>query len=294
MTSMDEWARRLAAWHSGRGELVDREGMAHPVVTEPLAAGSTAQALRVHDGEADIDARLAEAGESHLQAIAARAPGLHDGSVLVLERIEGDVLHVTRSGYFAMLRTCDALIDELERAGDDTDPAGLPMRARAHELAGGRPLELGTGRAAAVGVSAVVTTMVDGRPGFVIGRRRADLAADPGKWHVAPSGMVEPSDDGDPLGATTRAELREELGTGLTGSGPPRVLGVAHDLRRLRPEMCLRIDVAGGLRLPGSTGEFESFEIVPLDEMPRFWREHGPDRLTPAAAGALALLEASA
>jgi ADP-ribose pyrophosphatase YjhB (NUDIX family) len=185
--------------------------------------------------------------------------------VLVLERLDGDELSARRSGYFANVRTADALRAEWLREGMG------PLRARAHALADGDPLHDGHGRAAAVGLAVVATHA--GR--VLLGRRSRSLAADPGLWHVAPSGMLEP---GTSVEAQVERELREELG--VEGAEAPRMLGVGFDLLRLRPELCLTLELSGEEVQPGA--EFsETRWIDPTDD----W----PADLTPAAAAALAL-----
>jgi hypothetical protein len=191
---------------------------------------------------------------------------VHDGPVLVLDRLEGGVLHTTRSGYFAALATTDSLRAEWEREGFG------PLRARAHELAGSDPLRDGTGRASAIGLAAAAVH----RGRVLLGRRADHLAADPGRWHVVPSGMVEP---GAPVGDQLERERREELGPGPAGPAEP--LGIGFDLRRLRPEL--------GFRL-----ELYSEEVELGDEFAEAsWTDPAgpwPEPLTPAAAAVLALL----
>ena len=69
------------------------------------------------------------------------------------------------------------------------------------------------------------------------------------------------------------------------------------DLLRLRPEICVRIDLhddevpESGLRL--DEGEFQDSLLLELTRpaISEFWRTHPPQPFTPAAAAALALLE---
>ncbi|MGH9075300.1 MAG: NUDIX domain-containing protein, partial [Acidimicrobiales bacterium] len=150
----------------------------------------------------------------------------------------------------------------------------------------------------AVGVSVVTVVPGHAGPSVVLGRRRDDLATDPGLWHVAPSGMLEPPDPSGrgpgPLLSTVRRELAEELGV---DAGPLRisVLGIVHDLLRLRPEVCLRLDLAEE-DLPErlAAEEFGETALVELSPtgLERLWASLPPPALTPAAAGALALVEA--
>ena len=216
-------------------------------------------------GDAPLDAELLAGGSSHAEDVARRTPGLHDGSLLALDRLDRDVLHARRSGYLAAVATADALRAEWEREGMG------PLRTRAHQLAGADPLRNGHGRAAAVGVAVAATR----RGHVLIGRRSERLAADPGLWHVAPAGMLEP---GQPVEAQVARELGEELGVGVAAA--PRALGIGFDLLRLRPELCLTTELASGAIELGE--EFtEARWLDPAGD----W----PDRVTPAAAAALAL-----
>jgi 8-oxo-dGTP pyrophosphatase MutT (NUDIX family) len=162
-----------------------------------------------------------------------------------------------------MVATGDAL------AGDAS------LRARAADLAGGDPLRRGDGRAAAIGLS-VATVLPGGR--VVLGRRRADLPLDPGRWHVVPSGMLEPEDD--PIAGALAREAAEELGVAVD-AGAARMLGLGWDLLRLRPEVCLAIEVDA---LPAGAGGDE------FDAVEAFGPGEAPAALTPGAACALSLI----
>ena len=189
--------------------------------------------------------------------------------MLVLDRLEGATLHAAPSGYFAAVATTDSLRVEWDREGFG------PLRARVHELAGADPLRNGRGRAAAIGVAAAGVR--EGR--VLLGRRAEHLAADPGYWHVVPSGMVEP---GAAVEDQVQRELSEELGA---PAGPPQPLGVGFDLRRLRPELCWTLELYSE---EVELGE-EFVEASWIDPEARW-----PEPLTPAAAAVLALLLAGA
>jgi 8-oxo-dGTP pyrophosphatase MutT (NUDIX family) len=174
---------------------------------------------------------------------------------------------------------------------------GLAVAARpaarelATRLAGGDPLRSGRGRSAGIGVS--VTCVVEGGTGLLLGRRRADLAVEGGRWHVAPSGMLEAAPR-LPLHATAAREGFEELGISAAPEAF-RLLGVGWDLRRLTPEVALRLDLEADAGLAGrlAPDEFTEGRIWPLDDLAGFWAAHGPEELTPPAAAAVALLQAS-
>lgn len=225
------------------------------------------------------DPCLRARGAPALAALRAERPNLHDGRLLVLDALHGEVLAVREGSYF------DHVAVGLAVAGS---PAA---RAAAVALAGGDPLRSGAGRSAGVGVS--VTCVVDGGTGLLLGRRRPDLAVEGGRWHVAPSGMLEAAPE-RPLHATAARECAEELGI----DRPPeafRLLGVGWDLRRLTPEIALRLDLEDGAALAGrlAPDEFTEGRVWPLGDLAGFWAAHGPTRLTPPAAAAIALLEAS-
>jgi 8-oxo-dGTP pyrophosphatase MutT (NUDIX family) len=217
----------------------------------------------LEDGPWAVDAALRAGGAAHLAALRARVPGMHDGPVLAMTAVHGGIVHARRGGYFDMVATADAL------AGD---PA---LRARAIALAGEDPLRRGDGRVAAIGLS--VAALVPGG-GVLLGRRRADLPLDPGRWHVVPSGMLEP--ERDPIAAAVAREAREELGVAIDPAAV-RMLGLGWDLARLRPEVCvaLRLDA-----VPPHAGGDE-FELVEVHDV-----AHPPAALTAGAACALALL----
>jgi len=255
--------------------VVRRCGRSYPAAVTVLPDAT----VRLVAGPPAVDRRLLAAGSDHLAAV--RAAGrVHDGPVLCLARVSTSVatptVDVVRGGYFAMLATCDALRAELVAAGPDADWDRLPLRVRAHEVAGD-PLTSGAGRAAAVGVSALLVVRDrDGTPGVVLGRRSDRVGTDAGRWHVAPSGMLEPATDGRHLETTVGHELEEELGVVSSPGGVAgalRVLGVATDLLRLRPDVVVLLEAASlrpglGPGLPGGElaagEEFDALDVVPL------------------------------
>jgi len=99
---------------------------------------------------------------------------------------------------------------------------------------------------------------------------------------------------------SVRTELAEELGVLFPVDEMDErleVLGVAVDLLRLRPEICLRLNLEGTEtasvgHIP-SAGEFAAITEVTVESsgLASWWDRMTPDSLTPAGAGALALLE---
>ena len=264
----------LAARYEHLARPIRRAGRAYPAALddarEPQLAAGAAPAVAP-------DLRLA--GERHLRELQRRSPAMFDGVILALERIEGAAIHVGRGGYFDMLATCDAL------AEDDA------LRARAEELAGPDPLRSGRGRAAAVGLCVLaLRTGASGRRVFTIGRRSADLALDPGRWHVVPSGTL----DERGLDGTLRDELETEHGIG-DASGmatAARAIALGYDLTRLRPELALVLDL-GEHPAPEPGPEFSELLEVELtsEALAALWETLGPAELTPAAAFTLAAAE---
>jgi hypothetical protein len=158
-----------------------------------------------------------------------------------------------------MVATCDALAADAE------------LRAYAEELAAPDPLLNGHGRAAAIGVTAIVIR--DGR--LTLGRRADHLALDPGRWHIVPSGTV----DGRGLRATLLDELAGEHG--IDALPPIRQISLGHDLTRLRPELTVITEDLGDIGPPHASDEFVEFREIRI-------AEDVPDLdLTPAAALAL-------
>lgn len=291
--------------------LVERAGRRHPAAVVPLRV-ALADAVVVLDGPgAPLDPGVAAAGAAHLAALRRARPGTHDGPVLSFVDLDGSVVRAGGGGYLAMIATCDAVRAELDAGHDRPDVTrwyrpdpppldALPLRALVHAAAGGDPLASGAGRAAGLGVS-VVTTVPNGSGlSVVLGRRSRAVATDPGLWHVAPSGMLEDL-EGGVLAGTVALELSEELGVDLPVeevAARATVLGLVHDLTRLRADLAVRLDLtdaeAEGIAAPPG-GEFDAVRLVGVDPagFEALWREHPPEFLTPAGAGALALLEAA-
>jgi hypothetical protein len=237
----------------------------------------------MHDTNAPIDAELKRRGQAHLDAVRARSPGMFDGPVLALDRIEDGVVHALNASYFDMVATCDALAADPE------------LRAYAEQLAAPDPLRNGAGRAAAIGVTVLVIRRLgyagsgrsaagaSGPRGFTLGRRAAHLALDPGRWHVVPSGTV----DARGLAATIADELATEHG--VHELPPMRLIALGHDLGRLRPELTVITDDLGDIGPPVPSDEFVEFRDVPLDPS-EIARARELD-LTPAARLALDAVE---
>src|SRR4051794_11004161 len=246
---------------------IERGGRIHLAALADIVPDSLGDAVGVAEADAFIDPQLRRGGEAHLQRVLSRSRGTFNGPVLVLDRIEAATIHVKRAGYFGMIATCDALVLDAE------------LRRRAEQLAGGDPLHRGHGRAAAVGVGVVVVR----RGRFTLGLRALQLALDPGRWHLVPSGTV----DARGLAATVAAELREEHG--IEQVSGLRVIALGWDLARLRPELTLMTPDLGDVRPPLPTEEFTEFvELsLDLDAIADAWALD----LTPAAAVGLAAVE---
>jgi 8-oxo-dGTP pyrophosphatase MutT (NUDIX family) len=284
--------------------VVQRAGRVYPAAVE-RHDGSSFPLAKLADDPLWIDPALRAAGQAHLLQVAARSSPMHDGRVLACLTTDGFPLICATSGYFDAIATSDSLRAEyLDRVAEDprsqVNLDALPLRGLAHAACAGDVLHSGRGRVAAVGVSVAVTLPSASGRALVLGLRNDALAADPGMWHVAPSGMLEPG-GADPVLELVERELSEELDVHVGAAGELsarlRLLGIGYDLLRLRPEICLRLDLnerdlpSQGLLL--TPNEFQAQCLIGLSElsMSEFWTSHPPQTLTPAAAATIALLE---
>jgi hypothetical protein len=260
----------------------------------------------MHAGEAWLDPELERLGGCHLARVVSAGAKLTDGPVVAMQRSGPGGVDAVRSSYAQMIRSCDALRAEyLAAAGRDRrELALLPLRRRAHAVAGADPVRSGDGRAAAIGFSVVLVNRRGPIRELLIGERRRDLATDPGIWHVAPSGTLEPIGD-DVVRETMRVEVPEELPAVAAVSQAAvaalidrtRALGIGYDLLRLKPDLCMVAEVGEDDSWFGdgalSPDEFVGARRVTLTPrgLADFWEAHGPEALTPAAAAAIALVE---
>jgi 8-oxo-dGTP pyrophosphatase MutT (NUDIX family) len=291
----------LLAIYGDLATVVQRGGRVYPAAIQHDVGGSMASLVERSNEPLLIDGNLRGAGEAHLQAVAARSPGMHDGSVEACVTAAGFPLRSAPGGYFDAIATSDSLRAEYVKAlADRTGLASLPLRTLAHQASGGDPLRSGQGRVAAIGVSVAVILPWGASRGLVLGLRSSDLATDPGMWHIAPSGTLEPGGE-DPVIRVVKRELAEELNVHLDSeddlAGRLEPLGIGFDLLRLRPEICLRLELQDA-EAPSSgpvlsSLEFQERALVETSgtSMAAFWQSHPPEILTPAAAAAIALLE---
>jgi 8-oxo-dGTP pyrophosphatase MutT (NUDIX family) len=276
---------------------IERAGQIYPVAVDPLHR-QLSGLIRLEGGPVLCDTDLLALGEPHLKRVLSDRPGLYDGKILCWLRTDGNSLIAAPGNYFDMLSTCDAILAEYR-----PHHGARPLRRRAH-VASGDPIASGRGRAAGIGVSVVLTVATAEDPKrrkFIVGRRSRTVGTDPGLWHVAPSGMLEDDPRGRHLETTVSRELAEELGVTVTPADVAsrgEVLGVAHDLLRLRPEVVLRLDLTPEESPDLTLGDGEFDELRAYEDSTQgigeFWAGHPPSVLTPAAAGAIALLEATA
>lgn len=249
----------------------------------------------VDDGrEVVVDERLRRAGRAHVEAVDARAPGLFDGPVLAFRALADGRIQAGRSDYLTMLATSASLAP---------GPGARERRAMA-AAAAGDAVTSGAGRAAVVGLSVVVVVVVGGgAPHLLLGRRRPDLAVEPGRWGLV-AGAVEPGAGERPLRAGLARELAEEVPglLALARARPAavaargRVLGLGFNLERLSPTVLVavtvRVDRTPGPRELLSGDEFTGSRLVPATPAGRagLWAALGPD-MTANAAAALAAWE---
>lgn len=282
----------LGALYDGAADIVRRAGRTYPAAISP-----TTPRAALEERPIAVDARLRQAGERYVHALRDAGRRLTDDVVARFSELRHDVLRLAASTYFTTLATSEALrVEYVDAVAANPGVPRLPLRAIAHESAGGDPLHSGAGRASHVGVSVVVTFPAAGGRAFAMGRRRDDLAADGGLWDIVPSATVEPT-GADPAVTTAVRELREELGIWLRqNAGGLLPLGLGHDLLRLSPEVCFRLDLEHHPRLAAplpAASEYAALELVSLAHLDDFWSGRGPHLLTPSAAAAIALLERS-
>jgi 8-oxo-dGTP pyrophosphatase MutT (NUDIX family) len=289
----DQGFRGLADRYPGA---LRRHGTVYPVVVRPWLVSGFQLAVEL---SAEPPAREAAQvrDDRYLEARLAADPQLTNGPTVCWLSDGPGALLVEPGRYFDMIATCGALRAEAARSGDWSDPERNPLRASVHDLAGD-PLGSGAARSAAVGVSVVLTVPHEGHRALVIGQRPGAPARGGGKWHVAPSGMLEWEASGAHLSSTVLRELREELGIDL----PPEpvaerlsVLGTAQDLTMLRPDIVVRLDLRAD-EVPVDlrpVSEFTRLDLVRLTSagLSEFWDSHPPGSLLPHAAGAIALAQ---
>jgi 8-oxo-dGTP pyrophosphatase MutT (NUDIX family) len=295
----------LFAIYRNFATMVQRVDRVYPAAVESHRDGTPLGLAVLAERPLQIDPGLRAAGQQHLQEVAARSSRMHDGRVLAFVAADGFPLVCGHGGYFDAIATSDSLRAEyLDFVADEgTKRAGLdalPLRRLAHEVCGGDPLRSGSGRVAAIGVSVAVTVPAARGRALLLGLRSHTVATDPDMWHVAPSGTLEPGGT-DPVIDVVERELCEELGVRLEEpaalSTRLRPLGIGFDLLRLRPEICLQLDLtAQDIPAEGivvAPGEFQDRCLVELSNagLSEFWDRHPPETLTPAAAATIALLE---
>ncbi len=284
----------LARLYSPLAPVIGRGGLSYPAAAVPMPLRDPRNLVIAEENAPPLDPALRKGGEPHLATLRKSGVALHDGAVLVLSALKDGVLRATQSTYFANVATADALRSEYIERGIG------PLRERAHACAEGDPLNSGVGRAAAIGVTVAVTVPSGaGGRALLVGRRRNDLAADPGLWDVGPSGTLEPETVGDPLLQAATRELAEELPRLQATGAQMKVLGVGFDLLRLRPEVILRLDLTEQAALPPEDAldqsEYMKSQLIDLTtrSLERFWSSRNPLNITPSGAATVALLEAT-
>ncbi len=263
-----------------------RAGQVYPVVVEPLRSG-IAGLIDLAGDETACDPELLALGAPHLKWLLGDRPGLHDGRIVCWSHTGKDRIVASPGSYFDLLATCDAIRAEHQRGGDSA-----PLRDRAHASAlrgraGGRHRRV----RAAHGPGGRRAAVRDGPP-------------EPGARHRSrpvarrPSGMLERDPDGRHLETTVSRELAEELGVTIAPDEVARrgeVLGVIHDLLRLKPDVAVRLDLTAREALGLTAGDGEFVELGQFDITAQgfddFWAARPPSTITAPAAGAVALLE---
>lgn len=215
-------------------------------------------------------------GHAFLNALAMRRPGLWNGDVLCMERMETSTRRITcaRGRYFDALVTADLIAVELLNSGIPTaGEAAHPLRTALHRR--GNPLVEAAGRPAAIGISCLIVAATPGGPRLILRFVRAKHPGAPVQLHAIPSLMFQAFSDPaveysvrhnvfreyleevfghpetdhiDPPPPTEafygHPDMRFLAGLIRGGGAHLELLGMAVDLLRLRPEVCtlLRID----------------------------------------------------
>jgi hypothetical protein len=276
---------------------VRRGGRAYPFGLVRAPAASMEDTVVDDGAPVDVDPGVLAAGRPHLDGVLRRSPATFDGPVLAFRRLDGGRVVAGRSRYQTMLATSGAL----------ADPATAAVLRPLVERAAGDPVAEGRGRASVVGISVVVEVVRDGAAHLLIGRRRADLAVEPGRWGLV-AGAVEPTGGRRPLRRTVERELAEEVPALLAAAGVrpsvaagrAAVLGVGVNLVRLSPTVCMLVRLAlppasarsAGAAAGLSASEFTETRLIPAtaEGLRVMWEELGAD-MTVNAAGALAAWE---
>ncbi len=138
--------------------------------------------------------------QARLDALLAEKPHITNGRSFVFDRFtagdDGMYLHAHLGYYFDMLATCDALDQEIQRHATTGSPT--PLRDKLHALHDPtRYLRIGDGRSGVIGVAGLIVFPKDGEYVCIVGRRAASVATDPGRYHVLPAFVFQPSGPDD-------------------------------------------------------------------------------------------------
>jgi 8-oxo-dGTP pyrophosphatase MutT (NUDIX family) len=282
---------------------LQRQGRIYPATIDPLFLSqfeppSLIEVDQLPPSVEQLDVR----DDLHLENRLRADPLLFNGPTVRWISTSLNLVQGAPARYFDMISSCDALRAEIARSDDWSNLAKNPLRAAVHEVSRD-PLKSGAGRSAALGVSVILILprAVGGvaAGSFVVGQRPG-TSNGAGIWHVAPSGMLELDSSGRHIQTTTVRELKEELGIDLESAhtqGRIRLIGITQDLTMLKPDLVVRLDLteAEAMAAVRPVSEFERIELIPLTNrsIQNFWDSHPPGSLTPAAAGAIAALEAT-
>lgn len=255
------------------------------MLIEPWARTKLSGISRFLDAPCVMDRHLRVAGEDALEELVLPGNHLYDGPVLALDEARPQLITLRPGGFLDHIRAGGALAREWRKGGP------MPLRERAERRASGDPLHKGSGRCAALGVSALLVWEGPDGPEFVLGKRSERVVL-PGSWHVAPAGMVEALKS--PFADSLAQELYEEValdeGQAERALAGASVLGLSFDLVHLSVGLACMLIVTG--RRP-VLDVSEHVEVIwrPFTDggLLQALTELGPERLVPVGAGNLEL-----
>jgi hypothetical protein len=165
-------------------------------------------------------------------------PGLTDGSILSVERVDGNVVIARMCPY--------RLFVARERDRSLRDVLGIR----------------------AIGLSGILSLARPSRDVVVVGRRAPDVTEYPGAWELVPSGGIGPRAVGpggavDVLGVLLD-ELEEEVGVPRAAVGAVVPIGLAFDLDQEGYDICMALRAGDCEILP--MPEYDEVRELALDE----------------------------